>query len=164
TAKKIVRMRETPSPTPPKEAARSTIQRAESRPAPVPSSTQVSIPGGSPLPTAIRNVMEPRFGASFSNVRIHTGESAAQQSAALNANAFTVGENIFFGRDKFQPQSESGTQLIAHELTHTIQQGAAIQRDVVSVHEHVAPQIQGDFFGIPSPREYFANKAANIMG
>jgi hypothetical protein len=168
TAKKVVRMREAPPPTstPRKEAAKSAIQRAEARPAaaPVPSSTRVSVPGGSPLPTAVRNVMEPRFGASFSNVRIHTGESVAQQSAALNANAFTVGEHIFFGRDKFQPQTDGGRQLIAHELTHTIQQGAAIQRDAISVHEHVAPQVQGDFLGIPNPREYFANKAANIPG
>src|SRR5438309_2319918 len=84
--------------------------------------------------------------------------STAQQTAALNANAFTVGEHIFFGRDKFQPESNSGRQLIAHELTHTIQQGAAIQRDAISVHEHVAPQVQGDFLGIPNPREYFASK------
>jgi hypothetical protein len=167
TAKKIVRMREAPAQAPPaqKGAAKAAIQRVEAHPVtPVPSATRVSIPGGSPLPTAVRNTMEPRFGASFSNVRIHTGESAAQQSAALNANAFTVGEHIFFGRDKFQPQSEGGRRLIAHELTHTIQQGAAIQRDVASVHEHVAPQVQGDLFGIPSPREYFANKAANIPG
>lgn len=168
TAKKIARMREAPSPvsTPPKGAAKSSIQRAQApsaSPLP-PSSTRVNIAGGSPLPTAVRNSMEPRFGANFGNVRIHTGESAAQQSSALNANAFTVGEHIFFGRDKFQPQSDGGRQLIAHELTHTIQQGAAIQRDAITVHEHVAPQVQGDFLGIPNPREYFANKAANIPG
>ena len=168
TAKKVMRMRE-PAPPAPKAhpvPAKGTLQRAETRStsAAVPSAARVNIPGGSPLPTGVRNSMEPRFGASFSNVRVHTGESAAQQSASLNANAFTVGEHIFFGRDKFQPQSDAGRHLIAHELTHTIQQGAAIQRDSISVHEHVAPQVQGDWFGIPSPREYFANKAANIPG
>jgi hypothetical protein len=168
TAKKVMRMRE-PAPPAPKThpvPAKGTLQRAETRStsSSVPSAARVSIPGGSPLPTGVRNAMEPRFGASFSNVRVHTGESAAQQSASLNANAFTVGEHIFFGRDKFQPQSDAGRHLIAHELTHTIQQGTAIQRDAISVHEHVAPQVQGDWFGIPSPREYFANKAANIPG
>jgi hypothetical protein len=168
TAKKVMRMREPAPPTPKAQPvpAKGTLQRVETRStaAAVPSAARVNIPGGSPLPTGVRSAMEPRFGASFSNVRVHTGESAAQQSAGLNANAFTVGEHIFFGRDKFQPQSDAGRHLIAHELTHTIQQGAAIQRDAISVHEHVVPQVQGDWFGIPSPREYFANKAANIPG
>ena len=91
----------------------------------------VGMAGGAPLPAAVRRQMEPRFGANFGNVRVHTGDAAAQQSAALNANAFTVGQHIFFGADKFQPQSAGGQELIAHELTHTIQQGAAVQRDVV---------------------------------
>jgi hypothetical protein len=169
TARKVVRMPEVPAAPPITQRGvdKSSIQRVEARPAAAaatPPPARVNIPGGSPLPAAVRNTMEPRFGASFSNVRIHTGESAAQQSAALNANAFTVGEHIFFGRDKFQPESRSGKQLIAHELTHTIQQGPAIQRDAISVHQHVTPQVQGDFLGIPSPREYFANKAANIPG
>ena len=77
---------------------------------------------------AVRSFMEPRFGANFGNVRIHTGEAAAQQSASLNAHAFTVGEHVFFGRDQFQPESACGRELIAHELTHTIQQGVAVQR------------------------------------
>jgi Domain of unknown function (DUF4157) len=127
TAKTIVR--ETPALAPTVQKGQGTVQRAEARSTapPVPSSTRINIAGGSPLPTTVRNDMEPRFGASFSNVRIHTGEFAAQRSAALNADAFTVGEHIFFGRDQFQPQTEGGRELIAHELTHTIQQGAVAQ-------------------------------------
>jgi len=175
-ARKVTRMPEPPAtkPAAPKETVKSTIQRTEATPSPraaaPPSLAHVSIPGGSPLPSSVRGFMEPRFGASFANVRIHTGESAARQSADLNAHAFTVGEHVFFGRDKFQPQSASGRELIAHELTHTIQQGAAVQRDIVhrssevEVTEHVGPHVQRSFLGIPNPREYFASKAANIPG
>ena len=124
---------------------------------------------GAPLPSSVRGQMEPRFGASFGHVRVHTGASAAQDSAALNANAFTVGQHIYFGRDKFQPQSAGGQELIAHELTHTIQQGATVQRDVVhrqpvDVAARVSPHVQRSFLGIKSPREYFAGKAEAIPG
>jgi hypothetical protein len=113
--------------------------------------------------------MEPRFGADFSGVRVHTDGAAAQHSSTLDAHAFTVGHHIYFGRDKFQPHSAGGKELIAHELTHTIQQGAAPQRKTVhrsaaSVSHQAAPSVQRSFLGIPSPREYFADKAANIPG
>lgn len=114
--------------------------------------------------------MEPRFGANFGHVRVHTNEAAARQSTALGANAFTIGSDIFFGRNKFQPQSAAGQELIAHELTHTVQQGAARQHDVISrsavaeVKERVGPHVQRDWLDIPDPREYFAEKAENIPG
>ncbi len=80
---------------------------------------------GAALPNNVRHFMEPRFGTDFSNVRIHTGEHAASLSGQLSARAFTVGRDIYFGRDQFQPGSAPGRELIAHELTHTIQQGGA---------------------------------------
>lgn len=86
--------------------------------------------GGTALPTSVRSFMEPRFGANFGSVRIHTGENAAGLSQQLNARAFTVGEHVFFGRNQFQPGRREGRELIAHELTHTIQQGATAQRSV----------------------------------
>jgi hypothetical protein len=89
---------------------------------------QAGMSGGSPLPGSVRGFMEPRFGADFSGVRVHTGEHAAQLSANLNAHAFTVGNHIFFGKGQYQPDVSSGKELIAHELTHTIQQGASVQR------------------------------------
>jgi Domain of unknown function (DUF4157) len=100
---------------------------------------------GAPLPESERRFMEQRFGADFSRVRIHTGERAARLSRQLNAQAFTVGNQIFFGRDRFRPGSPEGRELLAHELTHTIQQGAAVQRSVEPgppVTERSAPQVQ----------------------
>jgi phage-related protein len=107
------------------------IHRKESGPAPAhdPSHeihSAVSA-GGTPLSPGVRTFMEPRFGADFGGVRIHTGEHAAQLSHNLNAHAFTVGNHIFFGRGQYQPDAGSGKELIAHELTHTIQQGASPQ-------------------------------------
>ncbi|WP_338699895.1 DUF4157 domain-containing protein [Bradyrhizobium sp. 26S5] len=84
--------------------------------------------GGSPLPSTVRGFMEPRFGAGFGNLRIHTGSAAAGLSARLGAKAFTVGQHVFFGHNQYQPDSTGGRELIAHELTHTMQQGAAVRR------------------------------------
>jgi hypothetical protein len=83
---------------------------------------------GAALPPSVRRFMEPRFGASFAAVRVHTGDRAKALSRALGARAFTVGDQVFFAKDQFQPESPEGRALIAHELTHTIQQGAAVQR------------------------------------
>lgn len=107
--------------------------------------------------------MEPRFGANFSHVRVHTDASAAQQSERLGANAFTVGEHIFFGKDKFQPQSSSGKELIAHELTHTIQQQAVVQRQVdTTVTQRSEPRIQR--FSISEGLDWIADKANLLPG
>lgn len=74
--------------------------------------------GGSPLPDETRTFMESRFGADFSQVRVHTDAVAAQMNQALQAQAFTHGQDIYFGAD----QSPGKNDLTAHELTHTIQQ------------------------------------------
>ncbi len=79
--------------------------------------------GGNSMPDATKSFMESRFGADFSNVNIHTGNDASQLSNQLNAQAFTVGNNIYFNEGKYQPESSEGKHLLAHELTHTIQQG-----------------------------------------
>lgn len=89
-----------------------------------------SMSGGTALPTGLRAHMEPRFGANFGSVRIHTNENAAGLSRQLNARAFTVGNHVFFGRNQFQPDRRDGKELIAHELTHTIQQGGVAQRGI----------------------------------
>ena len=88
---------------------------------------------GSPLPIGVRQFMEPRFGADFSGVKIHTGDKAARLNRQLSADAFAVGNNIFFGKNKFQPGSHEGRELIAHELTHTLQQGGVLRRRTVEV-------------------------------
>jgi Domain of unknown function (DUF4157) len=79
--------------------------------------------GGSSMDHGTQNFMESRFGADFSGVRIHTGSQAVQMSRELNAQAFTVGNDIYFNEGKYSPNSDSGKHLLAHELTHTVQQG-----------------------------------------
>ena len=78
--------------------------------------------GGEPLAKQPREFMESRFGRDFGDVRIHTDGRAATAAEALNANAFTTGRDIYFGQGKYQPESKDGQRLLAHELTHTIQQ------------------------------------------
>ena len=88
--------------------------------------------GGQPLNDGIRAKMEQGFGADFSGVRVHTGGQADTLNRSLNARAFTVGNDVFFGKGQYNPGSSSGQQLLAHELTHTVQQGAAgVQRQTV---------------------------------
>ncbi len=82
----------------------------------------LSTSSGSPLPTSTRAFMEPRFGADFSGVRLHTGGEAAQLNRAINAQAFTHGQDIYLGGGKNNLDSSVEKQLLAHELTHVIQQ------------------------------------------
>jgi hypothetical protein len=88
--------------------------------------------GGSPLPPSMRTFMEPRFGADFSGVRLHRGSEAASLNRAINAQAFTHGPNIYLGESNNNLGSSAGKQLLAHELAHTIQQGAAGTSDPVA--------------------------------
>ncbi len=86
---------------------------------------------GAPLDQETRAFMEPRFGHTFNQVRIHTDARAASLAHALDALAFTVGNDIAFAPGQYQPGSDEGRTLLAHELTHTLQQtgGAArVQR------------------------------------
>jgi hypothetical protein len=80
---------------------------------------------GSALPRETLGFMEPRLGRDLHHVRVHTGAQAAELSERVDAHAFTVGQHIFFGKDQFRPHEPAGKELIAHELTHTIQQGGA---------------------------------------
>jgi hypothetical protein len=81
--------------------------------------------GGQPLPGATREEMEEGIGADFGDVRIHTGTEAAGLSQSISAQAFTHGNDIFFNEGKYAPGSPEGKHLLAHELTHTVQQGAS---------------------------------------
>ncbi|WP_143306548.1 eCIS core domain-containing protein [Chitinophaga vietnamensis] len=72
-----------------------------------------------------QSFMESRFNTDFSQVRIHTDHESAQMNRDLHAQAFTVGNDIYFNSGKYDPQSDSGKRLLAHELTHTIQQGGS---------------------------------------
>lgn len=81
---------------------------------------------GSPLPQSERNFFEPRMGYDFSSVRIHTGSEAEKSASGVNALAYTHGNNIVFNANQYQPGSASGKKLLAHELTHTIQQQSTV--------------------------------------
>jgi hypothetical protein len=145
--------------------------------------------GGQALSSDVRSFMQPRLGANLSDVRVHTDESAASLSNHLSAQAFTYRNHVFFGRDQYQPGTTQGRHLLAHELTHTIQQGATVQRktgsstpevqrmtgratpDVRRVEAQVAPpQVASgpapavQRLGIQDALNYFADKANYIPG
>src|SRR5438132_2465817 len=90
--------------------------------------------GGQPLSSSVRALFEPRFGQDFREVRLHTGGRAADAARAVHARAFTAGPDIVFGNGQYRPETRDGQRLLAHELTHTLQ-----QRD------SGFPMIQGDF-------------------
>jgi hypothetical protein len=81
--------------------------------------------GGSPLDPESRETMGTQFGADFSGVRIHTGSQASEMNKGLKSQAFTHKNDIYFNEGKFNPSTTSGKHLLAHELTHTIQQGSS---------------------------------------
>ena len=91
------------------------------------SSLNASKGGGSPLAPSVRAFMEPRFGADFSSVRVHTGGEAVQMNRELGAQAFTHGSDVYFGAGK----EPGNNELTAHELTHVVQQTGVVQRDII---------------------------------
>lgn len=85
--------------------------------------------GGQPMSQSDRSFFEPRFGRDLSHIRLHTGTGAAQAARGIGARAYTLRNHIAFGTGQYQPSSHEGRRLMAHELTHTFQQGATIRRD-----------------------------------
>jgi hypothetical protein len=78
---------------------------------------------GRPLSPSVRSFLEPRFGRDLGHVSVHTDPAAADSARALNARAYTLGSNIAFAQGEYQPGSHEGRRLLAHEITHTFQQG-----------------------------------------
>jgi hypothetical protein len=78
--------------------------------------------GGRPVAESERAYFEPRFGADFSQVRLHTDSQAAESARAVNARAYTIGRDVAFGVGQYAPGTSEGRRLLAHELTHVIQQ------------------------------------------
>ena len=93
---------------------------------------------GTPLAPEVKSEMESGFGADFSQVKTHTGKHAVDMNKSLGAKAFTNQGDIYFNQGNFDPASKEGKQLLAHELTHTIQQGA------VPVKQPIAKELQND--------------------
>lgn len=171
TATRIMRMA-APTGTVQRQTATAMLQRKPlgtgSAPPSVSAEIQSSMSEGTPLPERVRQFMEPRLRADLKGVKVHTGEKAAKLSAQVNAKAFTVRNHIFFGKDAFHPETDEGKELIAHELVHTIQQGAAQQKETVqrsedvTVTQHSAPQVQR--WGLGDGLSFIANKANIIPG
>ncbi len=94
--------------------------------------------GGQPLRDETRSLMENGIGANFEGVKVHTDSNAVQMNRDLGARAFTVGNDVYFNSGEYSPETGEGQRLLAHELTHTVQQGASaesIQREVIEMPE-----------------------------
>ncbi|MCU0348063.1 MAG: DUF4157 domain-containing protein, partial [Saprospiraceae bacterium] len=118
--------------------------------------------GGQPMDTNTRSFMESRMNADFSNVRIHSDAESGSLNNQLSARAFTYQNHVFFNRDQYQPGTSDGKHLLAHELTHTIQQGHAVQRSPQVSTTVTQPHIQR--LGVSDALDYFADAAYNIPG
>lgn len=86
------------------------------------SSIQALRGGGQPLSKSERTFFEPRFSHDFGKVRVHSGPQASKSARAVNARAFTIGQDVVFGSGQYAPETQDGKKLLAHELTHVIQQ------------------------------------------
>lgn len=133
-------------------AGRQTLQR-EAEGADGPSSLPASVStvmqsgGGEALPQSTREQMEGMLGADLRGVRTHTSAQAAHAAQDINAHAFTVGRDIYFGAGQYQPDTRQGQHLLAHELTHTVQQAdgrGALQSDSLISHPDDALEREAD--------------------
>jgi hypothetical protein len=120
--------------------------------------------GGRPLPKSVRSFFEPRLGYRFNRVRIYRNPMAAKFAKALNSRAFTLGTNVFFAKGQYSPDTARGRRLLAHELTHVVQQNKSHfrSRPVIQcwgpgVHEELTEngvkQIFSDYPGFKMNRE-----------
>ena len=87
--------------------------------------------GGQPLSPEVSHSMGTAIGADFSDVRVHKDSTAANMSKSISAQAFTSGNDIYFNEGKYDPSSKGGRHLLAHELTHTVQQTGGVQRQML---------------------------------
>ncbi|MEO1623762.1 MAG: DUF4157 domain-containing protein [Bacteroidota bacterium] len=128
-AERVGRMSWRHGPTPHLQGVQAgAIQRKEqtkSSPATAWPSSSLTSSGGQPLSSPTRQLMEGAFQTNFSSVRLHTNESAARMSQGIQARAFTHGSHIYFNQGQYQPHSTDGRKLLAHELTHVVQQRKA---------------------------------------
>lgn len=123
--------------------------------------------GGSALPSKVAKSMGESLGADFSGVRIHTDARAASLANRFAAKAFTVGSDVFFSKGAYQPDSPDGRKLLAHELVHVVQQGAAGRKmssgsGARTVSRSAAGVVQR--LGVSDALDYFADKANLIPG
>jgi hypothetical protein len=127
---------------------------------------------GQPLDATTRAFMEPRFGHDFSNVRVHTDSKSADSAGSVNALAYTVGQDVFFGAGQYSPGTNSGRKLIAHELAHALQQRkvASFVSSDLEISDHGELELEADLaaaailsggplsFPTPVPQRIIARK------
>ncbi|SEB24308.1 DUF4157 domain-containing protein [Variovorax sp. YR216] len=114
----------------------------------VPASVHSVLAGsGQPLGAETRAYFEPRFGHDFSRVRVHHDSAAADSARAVDAHAYTVGEHIVFGTGRYAPADAAGRKLLAHELTHVVQQQGAVLRRA-----SIDPPVTGSLRGEEEPK------------
>ena len=109
-----------------------------------PGSIHEELGEGQQLPADVRSRMEPVFGTSFADVRLHADEKGAQLSDQLNAHAFTVGRHVAFGAGEFRPGTVAGDALIAHELAHVVQQGSGAAAGPMTKSSDGAGRLEAD--------------------
>ena len=123
--------------------------------------------GGSPLDKAFRAKVEPAMGVDFSDVKVHTGSEADKLSQSIQAKAFTTGKDIFFRQGEYEPGSKGGQELLAHELTHVIQQNRDVSAKWIQLQEAEKFQNLTNSLKIPSShrqiqRRFFNNTNQNL--
>ena len=134
---------------------------------------------GHSLDRSTRAFMEPRFGRDFSNVRVHSDERAGASAQAVDALAYTVGRDIVFGSDRYRPNTGDGRRLIAHELTHVVQQGESgpslqayrvgdtdtpAEREAANVSTLVAAGAPAPSVGLGEARGMLQRETAGMVG
>jgi hypothetical protein len=129
-AEMVLRMPEPGVQRQPLEEEEEELQMKEAGPSPVPATAPPIVQSvirtpGHPLDVGTRASMEPRFGADFGSVRVHTDAQAAESAQAINARAYTVGRDVVFGAGQYAPGTGAGRRLLAHELAHVVQQREA---------------------------------------
>jgi hypothetical protein len=113
--------------------------------------------GGQPLPDETKAFMEPRFGADFSSVRIH---EAPKEASDIGAQAFTHGQDIYFNAGKYNPGSSSGKELLAHELTHVVQQVGSVVQAKLAQNKQETQFQEEEPDDIPAKQAFFLTSQA----
>lgn len=127
------------------------------------SSLKSSKGSGRKLSKPVKHTMETGFGADFSQVNIHTDSNAIQMSKQINAQAFTHGNDIYFNKGKYNPSSNTGKHLLAHELTHTIQQKGMVHKKIQKLSYGSGSAPHSDYSEVPTDEKGRIDKAMAIV-
>ena len=118
---------------------------------------------GRPMDRSTRSFMESRFGQDFGDVKIHDDQKAAESAGAINAKAYTSGNNIVFNNSQYSPDSNSGKRLLAHELTHVVQQKGKSKAGVSASDIQRDPGSPAGGCGVCYGAPKFAGSAAHLI-